>query len=54
MLEPCSYVPTSLRSSTNHIEDISEGAFKRTGSKIRTDLTINQSLGRNRELGSLY
>lgn len=42
ILAPCSYVPTSLRSNTNHIEDINEGAFKRTGnSKTRIDLTIN-------------
>ncbi len=49
------YSTEGYRTLTNHIEDISDGAFKRTGnSKTRTDLTINQSLGRNRELGSLY
>jgi len=37
------------------MEDISESAFKGTGnSKLNIDPTINQSTGRNRELGSFY
>ncbi|UOP11156.1 fimbria/pilus outer membrane usher protein [Pseudomonas palleroniana] len=49
------YSTEGYRSFTDHVEDISEGARVRTGhSKTRTDLTINQSLGRHREYGSLY
>lgn len=49
------YSTEGYRTLTDHIQDLSDGAIKRSGnSKTRTDLTINQSLGRNRELGSLY
>ncbi|NMY84608.1 fimbrial biogenesis outer membrane usher protein [Pseudomonas sp. WS 5411] len=49
------YSTEGYRTLTDHVEDTSEDAVKRTGnSKTRTDLTINQSLGRNREFGSLY
>ncbi|MGE8098564.1 fimbria/pilus outer membrane usher protein [Pseudomonas fluorescens] len=49
------YSTEGYRTLPDHVEDLSEGARKRTGnSKTRTDLTINQSMGRNREFGSLY
>ncbi|KTC20206.1 fimbrial protein [Pseudomonas marginalis ICMP 9505] len=49
------YSTEGYRTLTDHVEDSSEGLRVRTGhSKTRTDLTINQSIGRNRELGSLY
>jgi len=49
------YSTEGFRSLTNHIEDLSTDVRKRSGnSKTRTDLTVNQSLGRNREFGSLY
>jgi outer membrane usher protein len=49
------YSTEGYRTLTDHVEELSEGAQKSTGkSKTRTDLTINQSMGRNRELGSLY
>lgn len=49
------YSTEGFRSLTNHIEDLSTDEIMRSGnSKTRTDLTINQSLGRNREFGSLY
>ncbi|MFJ2709438.1 fimbria/pilus outer membrane usher protein [Pseudomonas sp. NPDC087346] len=49
------YSTEGFRTLNDHVEDISEGALKRTGnSKTRTDLTISQSLGRDRELGSVY
>ncbi len=49
------YSTQGYRTLNDHVEDLSDGITKRTGqAKTRTDLTINQSLGRNRELGSLY
>lgn len=49
------YSTEGYRTLTDHVQDISEGVVKRTGNtKTRTDLTIYQSLGRNREWGSLY
>ena len=49
------YSTEGYRTLTDHVEDISEGIRARSGnSKTRTDLTINQSIGRNREFGSLY
>lgn len=49
------YSTEGFRSLTNHIEDLGTDVRKRSGnSKTRTDLTVNQSLGRNREFGSLY
>lgn len=49
------YSTEGFRTLTQHIEDLSTDAIKRSGnSKTRTDLTINQSLGRDRALGSLY
>ncbi|MUF06492.1 fimbria/pilus outer membrane usher protein [Pseudomonas sp. CCM 7893] len=49
------YSTEGYRTLTDHVEDLSEGTVKRTGNaKTRTDLTINQSLGRDREWGSLY
>lgn len=49
------YSTEGFRSLTNHIEDLSSDVRRRSGnSKTRTDLTISQSLGRNREFGSLY
>ncbi|TYO70645.1 fimbrial biogenesis outer membrane usher protein [Pseudomonas sp. CK-NBRI-02] len=49
------YSTEGFRSLTNHIEDLSSDVRKRSGnSKTRTDLTVNQSLGRNREFGNLH
>lgn len=49
------YSTEGYRSFSDHVEDISDSIRVRSGhSKTRTDLTINQSLGRNREFGSLY
>ncbi|MHC8300824.1 fimbria/pilus outer membrane usher protein [Pseudomonas sp. ZS1P83] len=49
------YSTEGYRTLTDHVQDLSEGVVKRTGNaKTRTDLTINQSLGRDREWGSLY
>lgn len=49
------YSTEGYRTLTDHVQDLSDSAILRSGnSKTRTDLTINQSLGRNRELGSLY
>ncbi|MDD2049996.1 fimbria/pilus outer membrane usher protein [Pseudomonas putida] len=49
------YSTEGYRTLSDHVQDLSDGTIKRSGhSKTRTDLTINQSLGRNRELGSLY
>lgn len=49
------YSTEGYRTLTDHVEDISKDATTRNGnSKIRTDLTINQTLGGERELGSLY
>jgi len=49
------YSTEGYRTLTDHVEDSSEDLRVRTGhSKTRTDLTINQSIGRNSEFGSLY
>lgn len=49
------YSTEGYRTLSNHIEDLSSGPLLRSGhSKTRTDLTINQSLGADRKLGSLY
>lgn len=49
------YSTEGYRTLSNHIEDLSSGPLLRSGhSKTRTDLTINQSLGADRQLGSLY
>lgn len=49
------YSTESFRSLTDHVQDLSRAPEQRPGnSKTRTDLTINQSMGRNREFGSLY
>ncbi|QXI40291.1 fimbria/pilus outer membrane usher protein [Pseudomonas xantholysinigenes] len=49
------YSTEGFRSLTSHIEDLSHDLRTRSGnSKTRTDLTVNQSLGRSREFGSLY
>ncbi|AVD84166.1 fimbrial protein [Pseudomonas sp. SWI6] len=49
------YSTEGYRTLAQHVEDMSTDLVKRSGnSKTRTDLTINQSLGRNRAFGSLY
>ena len=49
------YSTEGYRTLTEHVEELSIDGHKRTGnSKTRTDLTINQSLGRNQQYGSLY
>lgn len=49
------YSTEGYRTLTDHVQDNSDDLRLRGGhSKTRTDLTINQSIGRNRELGSLY
>lgn len=49
------YSTEGYRTLTDHVQDQSEGLTRRTGySKTRTDLTIYQSLGRDRGWGSLY
>ncbi|WP_106803267.1 fimbria/pilus outer membrane usher protein [Pseudomonas sp. S5D5] len=49
------YSTEGYRTLTDHVEDMSEDVRVHTGhSKTRTDLTINQSLGRNNAFGSLY
>jgi outer membrane usher protein len=49
------YSTEGFRSLTDHIQDLSADTLTRTGnSKTRTDLTINQTLGHNRKLGSIY
>jgi outer membrane usher protein len=49
------YSTEGYRTLSNHVEDLSSGLLQRSGnSKTRTDLTINQSLGADRQLGSLY
>ena len=49
------YSTEGYRSLASHVEDLSSDLLWRTGnSKTRTDLTINQSLGSNRQLGSVY
>lgn len=49
------YSTEGYRTLTNHVEELDTDSPKRTGnSKTRTDLTINQSLGRNQQYGSVY
>jgi len=49
------YSTEGYRTLTEHVEELSADGQKRTGnSKTRTDLTINQSLGRNQQYGNLY
>ncbi|MGF6591696.1 fimbria/pilus outer membrane usher protein [Pseudomonas sp. 2835] len=49
------YSTEGFRTLTDHVQDLSSDLERRPGnSKTRTDLTINQSMGRNREFGSLY
>lgn len=49
------YSTEGYRTLTDHVEALSTEGLKRTGnSKTRTDLTINQSLGRNQQYGNLY
>ena len=49
------YSTEGYRSFNDHVEDISDSIRVRSGhSKTRTDLTINQSIGRNSAFGSVY
>ncbi|WLH77404.1 fimbrial biogenesis outer membrane usher protein [Pseudomonas sp. FP2335] len=49
------YSTEGYRTLTEHVEELSSDGQRRTGnSKTRTDLTVNQSLGRNQQYGSLY
>jgi len=49
------YSTEGYRTLSEHVEELSSEGETRTGnSKTRTDLTINQSLGRNQQFGSLY
>lgn len=49
------YSTEGFRTLSNHVEDLSTDLANRSGTaKTRTDLTINQSLGQDRQLGSLY
>lgn len=49
------YSTEGYRTLSDHVEDNSQDVRVRTGhSKTRTDLTINQSIGRNNEFGSVY
>ncbi|QQZ42131.1 fimbrial biogenesis outer membrane usher protein [Pseudomonas sp. SK3(2021)] len=49
------YSTEGYRTLAEHVEELSSDGQKRTGnSKTRTDLTINQSLGRNQRYGSIY
>lgn len=49
------YSTEGYRTLTDHVQDISVGATRRSGnSKTRTDLTVNQTLGDSRQFGSLY
>lgn len=49
------YSTEGYRTLSDHVEELSHEGQKRTGnSKTRTDLTINQSLGRNQQYGSVY
>jgi outer membrane usher protein len=50
-----SLLDRGYRTLTEHVEELSRDGQPRTGnSKTRTDLTVNQSLGRNQEFGSVY
>ena len=49
------YSTEGYRTLTEHVEELSRDGQQRSGnSKTRTDLTVNQSLGRNQEFGSVY
>ncbi|QBR29273.1 MULTISPECIES: fimbria/pilus outer membrane usher protein [Pseudomonas] len=49
------YSTEGYRTLTEHVEELSSDGPKRSGnSKTRTDLTVNQSLGRNQQYGSIY
>lgn len=49
------YSTEGYRTLGNHVEDLSRDLSRRSGNaRTRTDLTINQSLGQDRQLGSLY
>ena len=49
------YSTEGYRTLTNHVEELTADGKKTMGnSKIRTDLTINQSIGRNQQYGSIY
>ncbi|GGL39396.1 fimbrial biogenesis outer membrane usher protein [Pseudomonas brenneri] len=49
------YSTEGYRTLTDHVEELSADGLKRTGnSKTRTDLTVNQSLGRNQQYGNVY
>ncbi|WP_041119073.1 fimbria/pilus outer membrane usher protein [Pseudomonas protegens] len=49
------YSTEGYRTLTEHVEELSDDGQKRIGnSKTRTDLTVNQSLGRNQRYGSAY
>lgn len=49
------YSTEGYRTLSDHVEELSHEGEKRTGnSKTRTDLTINQSLGRNQQYGTIY
>jgi len=49
------YSTEGYRTLSDHVEELSHEGQKRTGnSKTRTDLTINQSLGRNQQYGTIY
>ena len=49
------YSTEGYRTLTEHVEELSSDGQPRIGnSKTRTDLTVNQSLGRNQQYGSLY
>lgn len=49
------YSTEGYRTLTEHVEELSRDGQQRSGnSKTRTDLTINQSLGRDQAYGSIY
>ncbi|MCP1476881.1 outer membrane usher protein [Pseudomonas sp. EB276 TE3739] len=49
------YSTEGYRTLSEHVEELSRDGEQRTGnSKTRTDLTVNQSLGRNQQFGSIY
>lgn len=49
------YSTEGFRSLTEHVQAIRDDGTRNSGSsKTRTDLTINQSLGRDQQLGNLY
>ena len=49
------YSTEGYRTFSEHVEELNSEGQKRTGnSKTRTDLTVNQSLGRNQQFGSIY